>query len=93
MQKCYCGGEYSEQCYCGRGGGISGVKLPIIIVGVKIGGSTLMGIICSSVIVGVKIGSSAIVHPFPKCSCSQEGNAEGKDNFPNSEIQIFLNDS
>ena len=43
---------------------------------------------------GVKIGSSAIVHPFPKCTCSQEGNAQGKDNFPNSEIlqivQIFL---
>ena len=42
-------------------GEISGVKLPIIIVGVKIGSSTLMGVICSSVIVGVKIGSSAIV--------------------------------
>ena len=50
-----------------------------------------MGMICSSVIVGVKIGSSAIVHPFPKCTCSQEGNAQGKDNFPNSELQIFLN--
>ena len=32
-------------------GGISGVKLPIIIVGVKIGSSTLMGMICSSVLV------------------------------------------
>ena len=42
-------------------GEISGVKLPITIVGVKIGSSTLMGVICSSVIVGVKIGSSAIV--------------------------------
>ena len=40
---------------------------------------------------GVKIGSSAIVHPFTKCTCSQEGNAQGKDDFPNSEIQIFLN--
>ena len=47
-------------------GEISGVKLPIIIVGVKIGSSTLMGVICSGVIVGVKIGSSAIVHPFTK---------------------------
>ena len=48
-------------------GEISGVKLPILIV-------------------GVKIWSSAIAHPFPKCTCSQEGNAQGKDNFPNSEI-------
>ena len=72
-------------------GEISGVKLPIIIVGVKIGSSTLMGMICSSVIVGVKIWSCAFVHPFPKCTCSQEGNTQGKDNFPNSEIQIFLN--
>ena len=70
---------------------ISGVKLPILIVGVRIGSSTLMGMICSSVIVGVKIGSSAIVYPFPKCTCSQEGKAQGKDNFPNSEVQIFLN--
>ena len=45
---------------------VLGVKLPIIIVGVKIGSSTIMGVICSSVIVGVKIGSSAIVHPFTK---------------------------
>ena len=60
-------------------------------MGVKIGSSTLMGMICSRVIVGMKIGSSVIVHPFPKCTCSQEGNAQGKDNFPNSEIQIFLN--
>ena len=30
-------------------------------MGVKIGSSTLMGVICSSVIVGVKIGSSDIV--------------------------------
>ena len=35
-------------------------------MGVKIGSSTLMGVICSSVIVGVRIGSSAIVHPFTK---------------------------
>ena len=35
---------------------------------------------------GVKIGSSVIVHPFPKRTCSHEGNAQGKDNFPNSEI-------
>ena len=47
-------------------GEISGVKIPIIILGVKIGSSTLMGVICSSVIVGVKIESSAIVHPFTK---------------------------
>ena len=60
-------------------------------MGVKIGSSILMGMICSSFIVGVMIGSSAIVHPFLKCTCSQEGNAQGKDNFPNSEIQIFLN--
>ena len=46
----------------GGGGGISGVKLPIIIVGVKIGSSTLIGMTCSSVI--VKIGSSACA-PFP----------------------------
>ena len=45
-------------------GEISGVKLPIKIVGVKIGSGTLMGVICSSVIVGVKIGSSGVVHPF-----------------------------
>ena len=60
-------------------------------MGVKIGSSFLMGMICSSVIVGVKIGSSVIVLHFLKCTCSQEGNAQGKDNFPNSEIQIFLN--
>ena len=48
------------------GGAISGVKLPIIILGVKIGSSTLMGMICSSLIVGVKIGSSVIVLHFPK---------------------------
>ena len=47
-------------------GEISGVKLPIIILGVKIESSTLMGVIIRSVIVGVKIGSSAIVHPFTK---------------------------
>ena len=47
-------------------GEISGFKLPNIIVGVKIGSSTLMGVICSSVIVGVKIGSSETVHPFTK---------------------------
>ena len=47
-------------------GEISGVKLPIIIVGVKIGSSTLMGVICSSVIVGAKIGSSVIVQSFTK---------------------------
>ena len=76
------------------GGGDFGSKANyyfIIIVGVKIGSSTLMGMICSSVILGVKIGGSVIVHPFPKCTCSQEGNAQGKDNFPNSEIQIILN--
>ena len=48
------------------GGGFLGVKLPIIIVGVKIGSSTLMGVICSGAIVGVKIGSGEIVHPFTK---------------------------
>ena len=70
-------------------GEISGVKLPIKIVGVKIGSSTLMGVICSSVIVGVKIGSSAIVHPFTKVEMhllSRRYNDQGKDNFPNSEI-------
>ena len=72
-------------------GEISGVKLPIIVVGVKIGGSTLMGMICSNFIEGVKIGGGAIVHPFSKCTCSQEGNAQGIDNFPNFKIQIFLN--
>ena len=30
-------------------------------MGVKIGSSAIVGVICSSVIVGVKIGSSAIV--------------------------------
>ena len=60
-----------------------GVICSIVIVGVKIRSSAIVrgggisGVKLPIIIVGVKIGSSAIVHPFPKCTCSQEGNAQG----------------